>query len=61
MSKAKIRVKATAGKSGTLVAKVPVSVAPNKNPSGKKMYETKARTLVTIKTTRGGRSRAVAR
>lgn len=63
MSKAKVKVKVSSGKgkSAALMTRVPVTVAKNDNPSGKKMYSTTARTLVSIKTTRGGKSRATTR
>ena len=66
MSKAKIKIKLrpkTKGDSGTLVARVPVVVEPNDNPSGQKLYETKARIITRVekgkrpKTTRLKRAR----
>ena len=63
MSKAKVKVTVKPGKSGTLLARVPVAVVKNDNPSGKRMYETKAQLITRIergkrpKTTRLKRSR----
>ena len=59
MSKAKIKVSVKPAKkgSGTLIASVPVSVEKNQNPSGKRMYETKAKALIDIRTTRNGKPR----
>ena len=63
MSKAKVKVKVSPGKgkSGTLVTKVPVTVARNDKPSGKRMFDTKARMMITVKTTNGGKPRARSR
>lgn len=63
MSKAKVKVSVKSGKpsNGSLVARVPMTVARNDNPSGKKMYETKAKVLVSVKSTRGGKPRARSR
>lgn len=63
MSKAKVKVKVSSGKgkSATLMTRVPVTVAKNDNPSGKKIYETKAKTLISIRTTKGGKSRVTSR
>ena len=65
MSKAKVKVTVKPVKkgSGTLLASVPVAVVKNDNPSGKMMYETRARIITRIergkrpKTTRLKRSR----
>jgi len=54
MAKAKAKVKVSAkpvkNGTGTLIARVPVSVEKNTNPSGKVFYQTKAK--VTISPTR---------
>lgn len=57
MGKAKVKVTVKPGKSGTLVARVPVAVVKNDNPSGKRMYQTKAKALIDIRTTRNGKPR----
>lgn len=57
MGKARVKVTVKPGKSGTLVASVPVAVVKNDNPSGKRMYETKAKALIDIRTTRNGKPR----
>jgi hypothetical protein len=59
MSKAKVKVTVKPAKkgSGTLLASVPVAVVKNDNPSGKRMYETKAKALIDIRTTRNGKPR----
>lgn len=59
MSKAKVKVTVMPVKkgSGTLLASVPVAVVKNDNPSGKRMYETKAKALIDIRTTRNGKPR----
>lgn len=65
MSKAKVKVTVKPVKkgSGALLASVPVAVVKNENPSGKRMYETKAQLITRIergkrpKTTRLKRSR----
>ena len=58
MSKAKIKVAVKPVKkgTGTLLASVPVSVEKNNSPTGKKMYETKARLVTRIE--RGKRPKA---
>ena len=59
MSKAKVKVTVKPVKkgSGTLLASVPVAVVKNDNPSGKRMYQTKAKALIDIRTTRNGKPR----
>lgn len=59
MSKAKVKVTVKPAKkgSGTLIASVPVAVVKNENPSGKRMYQTKAKALIDIRTTRNGKPR----
>ena len=51
MSKAKIKVSVKPAKkgSGTLIASVPVSVEKNQNPSGKRMYQTKAEIITKVR------------
>lgn len=62
-AKVKVKVKSVSRGSGTLLASVPVTVVRNDNPSGKRMYETKAELITRIergkrpKTTRLKRSR----
>ena len=59
----KVKIKSKPGRAGTLLARVPVAVVKNDNPSGKRMYETKAQLITRIergkrpKTTRLKRSR----
>lgn len=59
MSKAKVKIKVKSVKkgAGTLLASVPVAVVKNDNPSGEKMYQTRAKTLIDIRTTRNGKPR----
>lgn len=60
MSKARVKVtvrKRTGGKGGTLLARFPVGVEKNDNPSGKRLYQTKAQITIRPKTTAGGRPR----
>jgi len=60
MSKAKVKITVRKGKSngnGMLLTKVPIRVEPNDNPTGERMYQTKAQVSVRIKTTKGGRPR----
>lgn len=59
MSRAKVKVTVKPGKkgSGTLLASVPLSVTKNDNPSGKRMFQTKAKALIDIRTTRNGKPR----
>ena len=63
MSKAKVKVTVKPVKkgSGTLLASVPVAVVKNDNPSGKRMYETKAEIGIRVSKTRNGRKRARSR
>lgn len=51
MSRARVKVTVKPAKkgSGTLVASVPVSVEKNTNPSGKRMYETKAEIITKVR------------
>lgn len=60
MSKAKVKVTVRARKSGQggmLLTRVPIAVEQNDNPSGKRLYQTKAQLTIRPKTTRGGRPR----
>ena len=59
MSKAKVKISVKPAKkgSGTLLARAPVAVVKNENPSGKRMYETKVKALIDIRTTRNGKPR----
>lgn len=51
MSKAnvKIKVKSVKKGSGTLLASVPVAVVKNDNPSGEKMYQTRAEIITKVR------------
>lgn len=56
MSKAKVKISVKPAKkgSGTLIASVPVAVEKNNNPTGKKMFQTRAQiTLRSDKTLNG--------
>ena len=59
MSKAKVKVsvKQKTGQGGNLLTRVPIAVEQNYNPSGKRLYQTKAQLTIRPKTTRGGRPR----
>ena len=58
MSKAKVKVTVRKGAgNGALLTKVPLQVKPNDNPTGNKMYQTKAQVSIRIKTTRSGKPR----
>lgn len=59
MSRAKVKIKVKPVKkgSGTLLASVPVAVVKNDNPSGEKMYQTKAQVGIRVRTTRNGKPR----
>ena len=59
MSKARVKVTVRKGKSGggTILARFPVAVEKNDNPSGKRLYQTKAQITIRPKTTKGGRPR----
>lgn len=60
MSKARVKITVKAGKpkqGGALLARIPYVVERNDNPSGKRLYQTKAQASVRIKTTRGGQPR----
>ena len=59
MSKAKYKVvvKPTKQKSGTVLARMPVSVEKNANPNGKKMYQTTAQLTVRAGKKRNGEPR----
>lgn len=59
MSKARVKVTVRKGKSGggTLLTRFPVAVEKNDNPSGKRLYQTKAQITIRPKTTKGGRPR----
>ena len=51
MSKAKVKVSVKPVKkgSGTLLASVPLAVVKNDNPSGKRMYETRAEIITKVR------------
>ena len=63
MSKARLKVKVSPKKSGSgaVLARVPVTVAKNDNPSGDRLYQTKAQVSIRIKTTRNGKPRIKSR
>jgi len=56
-AKVKIKVRSSNKKSGTLLASVPIAVVKNDNPSGERMYQTRAKALIDIRTTRNGKPR----
>lgn len=56
-AKVKIKVRSSNKKSGTLLASVPVTVVRNDNPSGERMFQTMAKALIDIRTTRNGKPR----
>ena len=49
MSKARIKISVKSGKSGTLLARVPVAVVPNNNPRGGRLYQTKAEIITKVR------------
>lgn len=60
MSKARIKVTVrsrNAGKNGALLTRVPMQVVANDNPTGERLYQTKAQASIRIKRTRGGKPR----
>jgi len=56
-AKVKVKVKSVSRGSGTLLASVPVTVVRNDNPSGERMFQTRAKALIDIRTTRNGKPR----
>lgn len=56
-AKVKIKVRSSNKKSGTLLASVPIAVVKNDNPSGERMYQTRTKALIDIRTTRNGKPR----
>lgn len=48
-AKVKIKVKSSNKKSGTLLASVPIAVVKNDNPSGERMYQTRAELITHIR------------
>lgn len=61
MSKAKVKITVTKGKKGTILARVPVAVVKNDQPSSQKIYQTKAQLTLRVKTTKGGKPRIKSR
>lgn len=59
MSKAKVKVTVQTGRkgSGKLIAGMPIAIVKNASPSGQRLYQTKAQTLIKIRTTRNGQPR----
>ena len=56
-AKVKVTVKSKKGNGGTLIARVPMRIVPNDNPNGERLYQTKAKALIDIRTTRNGKPR----
>lgn len=48
-AKVKVKVKSVSKGSGTLLASVPVSVVKNDNPSGERMFQTKAEIITKVR------------
>ena len=61
MKRAKVKLTVKSGKpkdrSAKLLATVPVAVRPNPNPTGGKMFDSKAKVMLDIRTTRNGNPR----
>lgn len=55
--KVKVKVKTGKSGSGTLIARVPVTVSRTAHPQGKPFYQTKAQISIRPKTTRNGQPR----
>lgn len=63
MSKAKVKITVQSGRkgNGTLLASVPVAIVKNENPSGKRLYQTKAQVGIHVRTTKSGKPRIKSR
>ena len=64
MSRAKLKItvkERKSGQGGKLIARIPLTVEKNDNPSGKRFYQTKAQITLRPKTTKGGRPRVSGR
>lgn len=60
MSRAKLKItvrERKSGQGGKLLTRIPLTVEKNDNPSGKRLYQTKAQVSIRAKTTIGGKPR----
>lgn len=57
MSKAKLKISVKKGKSGTKIEDTKVSIVKNDEPRGGRLFQTKAKALIDIRTTRNGKPR----